>query len=98
MWHFLLVDVANDRRVRRSTQLRKGCGDLVFLDQATRLFDGLGRAIAIVVGDKVDLAAGEAALLVRHPECRRDRLADDAVGRGGTAVRYGVPDANLGCS
>src|SRR5262249_22624423 len=58
--------------------------------------DGLGRLIAVVVGDEIDLAAVDAALVVDHlPECLM-RLPDDAVGRRRTTVGVGVTDLDLG--
>ena len=66
------------------------------LDQLARQLDRLRRAVAVVVGDEVDLAAVDAALVVDHLEVGGDRLADRAVGRGRPAVRHGVADLDLG--
>jgi hypothetical protein len=68
---------------------------LVLLDQLAHLLDRLGRAVAVVVGDEVDLAAVDAALGVDLLEVGADGLADGAVGRRRPAVGLGVADLDL---
>jgi hypothetical protein len=66
------------------------------LDQLADLLHGLRRRIAVVIGDEVDLAAVDAALVVDHLEIGFFGLADDAIGRRRTAVRHDVADLDLG--
>ena len=69
---------------------------LVLLDELAHHLHRLGRAVAVVVGDVVDLAAVDAALVVDLLEVGADGLADGAVGGGGAAVGVGVADLDLG--
>ena len=94
--HLLGVHVFLDRRIRRRAEALEDQQDLVALDQLARLLDRLGRAVAVVVGDEVDLAAVDAAFGVDLLEIGRDRLADQAVGRGRTAIGIDVADLDLG--
>jgi len=95
--HLLLVHVAHDRRVGRGPECVEQEGDLVFLDQATHLLDRLGRAVLIVVGDEVDLAPGDAALVVHHLiEERHLQPATGAVRGRRAAIWIGVANLDLG--
>src|SRR3989304_5461733 len=72
----------------------KSCGTfkLVESDELARLLDGLGRAVAVVVGDERHLAAVDAALGVDLVEIGGERAADQAIGGGRTAVGVDVAD------
>src|SRR5262249_15417224 len=94
--HLLGVHVFLDRRVGRRAERLEGEQHLVALDELSDLLDRLGRAVAVVVGDEIDLAAVDAALGIDLVEIAGDRLTDDAVGRGRAAVRIGVADLDLG--
>ena len=94
--HLVVVEVALDRGVRRRAEGIECRQHLILLDQLAHQFDGLRRAIAVVAGDEVDLAAVDAALLVDHVEVAGLRLADRAVARSRAAVRHGVAELDLG--
>jgi hypothetical protein len=59
--HLVVVEILPDRSVRRRAKAVENEGDLLLLDQAADLFDGLGRAVAVVEADEVDLATVNAA-------------------------------------
>ena len=94
--HLLGVHVFQDRRVGRRAERLEDQQHLVALDQLARLLDGLRRAIGVVIGDEVDLAAVDAALVVDHPEIGGLRLADHAVGRRRAAIGHDVADLDFG--
>ncbi len=93
--HLLGVHVFLDRRVARGAERGEDQEHLVALDQLTRLLHGFGRAVGVVVGNEVDLAAVDAAIVVDHPEIGAHRLADDAIGRCRPAVRHDVADLDF---
>ena len=68
----------------------------VALDQLADLLDRLRRAVGVVIGDEIDLAAVDAALGVDLLEIGFFGLADHAVGGGGSAVGHDVADLDLG--
>ena len=94
--HLLGVQIFLDRGVRRRSERIEHHQHFVALDQLARLLDRLGRAVAVVIGDEVDLAAVDAALIVDHLEIGFLGLADKPVGRCGTAVRHDVADLDFG--
>ena len=96
MGHLLLVHVLVDGAVRRRAERLEQRGHLVLLDELADHLDRLRRAVGVVVGDVVDLAPVDAALVVDLLEVGADGLADGAVGRGRAAVRVGVADLDLG--
>ena len=59
--------------LRRRAEAVEHEGDLLLLDEAARLLDGLRRAVAVVEADQIDLAAVHAALLVDHLEIGESR-------------------------
>jgi hypothetical protein len=59
--HLLLVHVLLDRGVRRRAQRVEHQQHFFLLDQLARLLDRLGRVVAVVQRDEVDLAAVDAA-------------------------------------
>src|SRR5258706_6416395 len=77
--HHLGVHVFLDRRVRRCAQRIEDQQDLVALHQLAGLFDRLRRAVAVVVGNEVDLAAVDAAFGIDLPEVGIFGLSDHAV-------------------
>jgi len=94
--HLLAVHVFLDRVVGRRAQALKDQEYLVAFHELACLLDGLGRAEGVVIGDKVDLAAVDAALVVDHPEKGGLGAADLGVGRQRTAVGHDVADLDLG--
>jgi len=82
MRHLLLVHVLVDRAVRRRAEGLEERGDLVLLDQLAHHLDGLGRRVAVVVSDVVDLPPVDPAFVVDLLEVGADDLPDRAVGRG----------------
>ena len=65
---FVVVEILPDRDVGRCAERAEQERDLLLLDEAAHLLDGLRRAIAVVEADEVDLAAVHPALLVDHLE------------------------------
>src|SRR6185437_14374385 len=95
LWYLLLIDVFVDRRVRRRAEWIEQERDAILLYQPSRLLDRLGRAVCVVIRDKIQLATIDAALLVDHAEIRGLRLASGRIRRGGTAIRIGVAELDL---
>jgi hypothetical protein len=69
--------------------------NLIAFDQFSRLFDRLGWAIGVIVGDEVDLAPIDAAFRVDLLEIGVLNFSEYAKGRGGSAVRRNIPDLDL---
>ena len=78
--HLLGVHVFLDRGVAGRAQRIEDQQHLVGLDQLARLLDGLRRAVAVVIGDEVDLAAVDAAFGVDLVEIGGLGLADRGIG------------------
>jgi hypothetical protein len=85
----------NSCGVAGGAERREDQEHLVALDQLARLLHGFRRAVGVVIGDEVDLAAVDAAIVVDHPEIGAHRLADDAIGRRRPAIRHDVADLDL---
>ncbi len=96
MGHPLLVHVLVDGAVGGCSEGLEQERDLVLLDQLADHLHRLGRAVAVVVADEVDLAAVDAALVVDLLEVGGEGLADGPVGGGVAAVRVGIADLDLG--
>ena len=94
--HLLLVHVLLDRRVGGRAQRVEQAEHLVLLDELAHHLDRLGRAVAVVEGDEVDLAAVDAAGVVDALPVGFDALADHAVGGGRTAVGPAMAELDLG--
>ena len=94
--HLLGIHVFLDRRIGRRAEALENQQHFVALDQLARLLDGFRRAVAVVIGDEIDLAAVDAALGVDLVEIGGDRLADQAVSRGRPAVGIDIADLDLG--
>src|SRR6266700_1523687 len=94
--HLFAVHVFLDRGVGRRSQAVEDEQDLVALDEFPGLLHGLGRVVAVVIGNEADLAAVDAALGIDLVEIGGFGLADDPVGRGQPAIRNDVADADLG--
>ena len=94
--HFLGVHVFHDRRIGRRAERLEDQQDLVALHQLARLLDRLRRAVGVVIGDEIDLAAVDAALGVDHVEIGFFGLADHAIGRRRAAIGHDVADLDLG--
>ena len=93
--HLLLVEVLLHHRVGRRAEQLVDREDLIVLDELAHHLDRLGRLEAVVVGDEVDLAAVDAALVVDHVPVGGDALADHAIGRQWPAVRIGMAELDL---
>ena len=94
--HLLGVQIFLDRGVGRRAEGVEDHQHLVALDELAHLFDGLRRAVGVVIRDELDLAAVDAAVLIDHLEVGFFGLADDAIGGGGTAVGHDVTDLDFG--
>src|SRR3984893_11249949 len=93
--HLFAVHITRDRRVVGGPQAVEDKQHFVALDELPRLLDGLRRAVAVVVGDEIDLAAVDAALGVHLVEVSGDGLADGPVGGGRPAIGADVSDLDL---
>ena len=94
--HLLGVHVFLDRGVARRAQRIEDQQHLVGLDQLARLFHGLGRIVAVIIGNEVDLAAVDAAFGIDLVEVGRFGLADGGVGGCRARIRHDVADLDLG--
>ena len=74
--HFLLVHVALDGGVLRRAERVEQEGHLVLLHETAHLLDCLGRGVAVIERDEIDLAAGDATLVI-EPFEERDMAAPD---------------------
>src|ERR1700678_1565292 len=92
----VVVHVLPHRRATRRAEAIEQKGDLLLLDQTPRLLDSLGRAIAVVETNQIDLATVHSTLLVDHFEIGEVRLADHAVSRRWAAIGHRLPDLDLG--
>ena len=73
----------------------QGEENLVLLDQLAGHLHGLGRLVAVVVGDHVDLAAVDAAFGVDLVQIGHHDLGDDAVGGSRTGIGRGDADPDF---
>jgi hypothetical protein len=80
----------------RRTQRVEDQEHFIALDQLAHLLHRLRRAVAVVVRDKIDPAAVDAAGIVDHLEIGILDLSDDAVGGSGPAVSLDVADLDFG--
>jgi hypothetical protein len=88
----VLLDGGIGRGAERAEDQQHG----IALDQLARLLHRLRRTVAVIVGDEVDLAAVDAAIVVDHAEIGTHRLADDAVGRRRPTIGHDVANLDLG--
>src|SRR5258708_32823153 len=95
LWDVPLVHVAPDRTVGGRPELARSEENLVALDQLAGHLDSLGRRIAGVAGDEVDLAAVYAALIVDHLEISGHRYRNGAGVRQRATIGAGVADLDL---
>ena len=92
----LAVEIGPHRDVGRRADLAIHQQHLVLLDEAAGLLDRLGRAVAVVERDEIDLAPVDAALVVDHGEIA-GHLALDRAGRRDRARKGpGIAELDLG--
>ncbi|MGY4300982.1 hypothetical protein ACVWXN_009077 [Bradyrhizobium sp. i1.4.4] len=94
--HLLGIVILLHGGLGRRAQRVEDQEDLVALDQLADLLHGLRRRVAVIIGNPVDLAAVDAALVVDHLEIGFLGLADDAVGGRGTGIGLDIADPDLG--
>ncbi len=94
--HLLRVHVFLDRGIAWRAQRIEDQQHLVGLDELARLLHRLRRAVAVVIGDEVDLAAVDAALGIELVEIGGLGLADRRIGRSRTRIGHDVADLDLG--
>ena len=94
--HFLQVQIFLDRIVGRRAQALEDQQHLVAFHELARLLHGLGRAEGVVVGDEIDLAAVDPALVVELLEERGLGPPDQRIGRQRTAIGHDVADLDFG--
>src|SRR2546423_1501950 len=94
--HLHGVHVFLDCGVARGAERREDQELLVAFDQLAGLLHRLRRAVGVIVGDEIDLAAVDATGVVDHPEIGTHRLADDAISRRRPAVWHDVADLDFG--
>jgi len=96
MRHLLGVDVLDRRQIGGRTQDTIEQQHFVALDQSADLLHRLGRTIAVVVGDVVDLAAIYSTLIVDHLEVSCLCSTQDGEGGVRSAVRHRVANPDRG--
>ena len=89
------VHVFLDRGVGRRAEALEDQQHLVAFHQLSRLLDRLRRAVAVVVGNEIDLAAVDAAFGIDLREIGRLGLADQAVGGQRPAVGHDVAELDF---
>ena len=94
--HFLGVHVFLDRGIAGRAERVEYQQHLVGFDQLARLLHGLGRIVAVVIGDEADLAAVDAALGIDLVEIGGLGLADGGVGGRRARIGHDVADLDLG--
>ena len=94
--HLLGVHVFHDRRIRRRAERLEDQQHLVAFHQLAGLLDRLRRAVGVVIGDEIDLAAVNAALGIDHLEKGFFGLADHAIGRRRPAIGHDIADLDFG--
>src|SRR6202012_410560 len=77
----LAVEIFLDRVAGRRAQILEDQQYLVVFHELARLLHRLGRAEGVVIGNEIDLAAVDTALVVDHPEKGGLGPADQRVGR-----------------
>ena len=82
--------------VRRRSQRIKHEQHAVFLDEASRLLNGLRRTKRIVTRNEFDLPAVDAAVRIDHREIGGIGLAECTVGRRRPAVRHRIAELDFG--
>ncbi len=90
------IHVFHDRGIRRRAHGADDGDDLVVLDELARLLDRLGRLVAVVERDQLDLAPVHPALLVDHVVIGGLHPALGAVGRQRPTIGIGLADHDLG--
>ncbi len=93
--HFALVEIALHRGVGRGAERAENTKDLVLLDEPPGLLDRLGRAVAVVEGDEIDLTAVDPAGVVDHAVEGRLGVPDRREGRGRAAIGDRLADFDL---
>jgi hypothetical protein len=83
------------RGLRRRAERAEQGQHFLLLDQPPGGFDRLRRAVGIVHGEELDLAAVDAALFVQHLEIGFADPAEHAVQRTRAAVRHGLPQLDF---
>src|SRR5206468_2472165 len=96
MWHFLRVDVLDGGADTGSTERAEQESHFIALDELPGLLHRLGRAVSIVVGNEIDLAAVDATALVDRIDVGDQTLPGVAERRRGTAKRERRPHLHFG--
>src|SRR6185437_14482928 len=94
--HLLGVHVFLDRGIARRTQRIEDQQHLVGFDELACLLHGLRRAVAVVIGNEVDLAAVDAAFGIDLVEIGRFGFSNRRIGRRGPRIGHDVADLDLG--
>ena len=93
--HLALVQIALHRGVGRGPERAENTKDLVLLDEPAGLLDRLGRAVAVVEGDEIDLTAVDPAGVVDRAVEGRLGAPDRREGRGRAAIGDRLADFDL---
>ena len=96
MRHLLGVHVLLDCGVTGRAQGVEDQQNFIALDQLAGLLDRLRRAVRIIIGDEVDLAAVDAAFGVNLVEVGGFGLSNRCLCGCGTRVRHDVADLDFG--
>ena len=94
--HALRVEIFVHGGLRRGAERAEQRQHFLLLDQPPRRLDAFRRAVGIVHGEELDLAAVDAALLVQHLEIGLADPAEHAIERAGAGMRHGLAELDLG--
>ena len=96
MRHFLRIDVLDSGADAGSTEWAEQEGHFIALDKLPSLLHRLWRAVRIIVGDEIDLAAVDATALVDRIDVGDQTLPGIAERRRGTTKRERSPHLHFG--
>ena len=94
--HALGIEIFVHGGLRRGAERAEQRQHFFLLDQPPRRLDAFRRAVGVVHGQELDLAAVDAALLVDHLEIGLADPPEHAVERAGTAMRHGLAELDFG--
>src|SRR5262249_4056843 len=94
--HFLVVEIRAHRDVGGRSERAEDERDLVLLDELAGLLQALGRAVAVIEHDYVELASVDATLIVDHLEISGFGAPNLRKGRSRAAYRAGLAELDLG--
>ena len=94
--HALRVEIFVHGGLRRGAERAEQRQHFLLLDQPPRRLDAFRRAVGVVHGEELHLAAVDAALFVQHLEIGLADAAEHAVERAGAGMRHGLSELDFG--